>query len=306
MSVNELDPGPVAASFRQETRADVEALARDGKSLKVVGLLGQREGPAATYAKFARKGFESVGIDFDLQHVGPESVSAAVAEANVADDVDGIFLYYPLANPIEDRWLRELVDPRKDIEGMHSFWSRLLYENQRFVDEGRHFQAILPCTPLAIIKLLERAGVGEHTSGLSAPLEGVTACVINRSEVVGKPLAAMLANDGAVVHSLDINGALTYAPAISRPAHEVRESSVTRAQALASADVVISAVPSKDFERIRADELKAGVVCVDVAEFSNFDDTAKEFARAFVPRVGPLTIAMAARNLVRLATGVRQ
>ncbi|MFJ8893935.1 bifunctional methylenetetrahydrofolate dehydrogenase/methenyltetrahydrofolate cyclohydrolase [Leifsonia sp. NPDC102414] len=298
MTATVLDPSPVAASFRDEVREDVERLRAAGRTLRVVGLLGQDEGPAATYARFARRGFDDVGIEFDLRHVTPDEAEAAVAAANVDADVDGIFLYYPLAAR-DDRWLRELVDPRKDIEGMHSFWSRLLYENERFVDSGRTLRAILPCTPLAILKLLNRAGM-RGTSG-NAPLEGVTACVINRSEVVGRPLAAMLANDGARVHSLDISGAVTYEPAIGRHTHEVRSSGIDRAAALADADVVISAVPSRDFELIRGDEIRAGAICVDVAEFTNFAESAKERAGVFVPRVGPLTVAMAARNLIRLA-----
>ncbi|GAB3578941.1 bifunctional methylenetetrahydrofolate dehydrogenase/methenyltetrahydrofolate cyclohydrolase [Leifsonia lichenia] len=298
MTATVLDPSPVAAAFRDEVREDVARLRAEGRTLRVVGLLGQDDGPAATYARFARRGFDDVGIDFDLRHVTPDEAEAAVAAANVDAEVDGIFLYYPLAGR-DDRWLRELVDPRKDIEGMHSFWSRLLYENERFVDSGRTLRAILPCTPLAILKLLNRAGM-RGTSG-NAPLEGVTACVINRSEVVGRPLAAMLANDGARVHSLDISGAVTYEPAIGRHTHEVRSSGIDRAAALADADVVISAVPSRDFELIRGDEIREGAICVDVAEFTNFAESAKERAGVFVPRVGPLTVAMAARNLIRLA-----
>jgi methylenetetrahydrofolate dehydrogenase (NADP+)/methenyltetrahydrofolate cyclohydrolase len=299
MTATVLDPSPVAAFYRDEVRRDVERLAAAGRTLRVVGLLGQDEGPAATYARYARRGFDDVGIEFDLRRVSADEAEAAVAAANVDADVDGVFLYYPLTDRRGDRWLRELVDPRKDIEGMHSFWSRLLYENERFVDPERNIRAILPCTPLAILKLLQRAGM--RGTSENAPLEGVTACVINRSEVVGRPLAAMLANDGARVHSLDISGAVTYEPAIGRHTHEVRDSGIDRATALANSEVVISAVPSKDFELIRGDELRPGAICVDVAEFTNFAESAKERASVFVPRVGPLTIAMAARNLVRLA-----
>lgn len=302
MTATVLDPSPVAAAFREEVRRDVERLASEGRPLRVVGLLGQESGPAATYARFARRGFDDVGIEFDLRHVAPDEVESAIAAANLAPEVDGLFLYYPLTDRAGDRWLRELVDPRKDVEGMHSFWSRLLYENQRYIDPDRTIRAILPCTPLAILKLLERAGM--RGAGGSAPLAGVTACVINRSELVGRPLAAMLANDGALVHSLDLAGSVTFEPAIGRHTHDVRDSGIDRATALASADVVISAVPSRDFELIRGDELREGAICVDVAEFTNFDASAMERASVFVPRVGPLTIAMAARNLVRLAARV--
>lgn len=300
MTATVLDPSPVAAGFRDQVRADVRRLAVQGRSLRVVGLISQEKGPAATYARYAQRGFEDVGIDFELRRTTSEQAEAAVAGANTDPDVDGVFLYYPLTDRTGDRWLRELVDPRKDVEGMHSFWGRLLYENQRFVDPERRFRAILPCTPLAVLKLLQAAGLRSDRE--NAPLEGVTACVINRSDVVGRPLAAMLANDGARVHSLDLTGPLVFEPAIGRHSHDVRDSEVDRRTALADADVVISAVPSRDFELVRGDELKAGAICVDVAEFTNFDASAHERAGVFVPRVGPLTIAMAARNLVRLAS----
>ena len=300
MTAQVLDPSPIAAEYRGQVRQDVTRLTeRHGRAPRILGLLGQDDGPAATYARYARRGAESVGIDFELRRVDAGEVEPAIAAANVDPEVDGVFLYYPLTDRTGDRWLRELVDPRKDVEGLHSFWSRLLYENQRFIDDAHATRAILPCTPLAILKLLQHAGM--RGGGGDAPLEGVTACIINRSDLVGRPLAAMLANDGAVVHSLDLSGAVTFQPAIGRHTHDVRESDIDRAQALAVADVVISAVPSKSFELIRGDEIKEGAICVDVAEYSNFDDSVMERASAFVPRVGPLTIAMATRNLVRLA-----
>lgn len=299
MTATLLDPSVVAEAYRDEVRRDVTALAETGHSLRIVGLLGQQDGPAATYARYARRGCEAVGIELEISHIGPDQVESAIAKANIDDEVDGIFLYYPLTDPAGDRWLRELVDPRKDVEGLHSFWSRMLYENQRFVDAEQKKRAILPCTPLAILKLLQHAGM-RGTTG-DAPLEGITACVINRSDLVGRPLAAMLANDGARVHSLDLTGGVTFEPAIGRRTHDVRDSDVDRTTALAAADVVISAAPSATFEQVRGDEIKADAICVNVAERANFDDSILERAGVFVPRVGPLTIAMATRNLTRLS-----
>lgn len=299
MTAVELDPGVVAEQYRAQVRAQVQQLADRGRRLRVVGLLGRDSGPAATYARYAAKGFGAMGIEFDLRKVAAREVQPAIADANNDPVVDGVFLYYPLIDRSQDRWLRELVDPRKDVEGMHSFWSRLLYENQRYVDPDRTMRAILPCTPLAILKLLDYAGM--RGSGSSAPLEGVTACVINRSDIVGRPLAAMLANDGARVHSLDVDGSVTFEPAIGRHTHDLRESGIDRASALAASEVVISAVPSRDFEPIRGEEIQRGAICVDVAEFTNFDPSVRERASVFIPRVGPMTIAMAGRNLTRLA-----
>ncbi|MBO0813249.1 MAG: bifunctional 5,10-methylenetetrahydrofolate dehydrogenase/5,10-methenyltetrahydrofolate cyclohydrolase, partial [Microlunatus sp.] len=187
MTAKVLKPSSIAKEYQADVRRDVAALASGRRRLRIVGLLGQEHGPAATYAHYAQLGCEAVGIQLDVQHVGADAVEGAIARTNIDDEADGIFLYYPLTDPAGDRWLRELVDPRKDVEGLHSFWSRLLYENQRFVDPEGRKRAILPCTPLAVLKILQHAGM-PSASG-SAPLEGVTACVINRSDIVGRPLA---------------------------------------------------------------------------------------------------------------------
>lgn len=297
MPARVIDAADVAAPFRAETR---ERVARLGRQVQVVGLLSQSDGPAHTYAQYAQRGAEDAGITMDLWQLTGDQAAAAIREANADPAVDGVFLYYPLANPIEDRWLRELVDPRKDVEGMHSFWSRLLYENRRYVDDNGALRAILPCTPLGILKLLDAAGLRARGRGKQAPLEGVVACVINRSEIVGRPLSAMLANDGATVYSLDLTGSLVFEPAIGRHAHAVRDSDSDRAAALREADVVITGVPSREFPLVRADEIKPGAICVNFSELRNFDDSVLDVASAFVPRVGPMTVAMATRNLVRL------
>ncbi len=306
MTARLVDPSTVAAAFRAQVRADVARLSAErGRPLRIQGLLSQAEGPAHTYATWAARGGADVGIDVALSHVSQADAAASVAAANADPEVDGIFCYYPLAAPADDPWLRELVDPRKDVEGMHSFWSRMLYENRRELDSGQ--RAVLPCTPLAVLKLLDEAGLGRGGSPLDsatdaeAPLEGVVAVVINRSDVVGRPLAAMLANDGAEVVSLDVSSTLLFEPAIGRHAHAVRDSDEDRASALARADVVITGVPSRSFPLVRAEEIAAGAICVNFSQFRNFDDSVLEKASAFIPRVGPMTVTMAMRNLVRLA-----
>jgi 5,10-methylene-tetrahydrofolate dehydrogenase/methenyl tetrahydrofolate cyclohydrolase len=292
-----LDAADVAGPYGVEAREKVGQLKRQ---LRIVGMLSQSEGPAYKYAQHARSGAEDAGVTMDVWSLNPDDAAGAIREANADPTVDGIFLYYPLTDPAEDRWLRELVDPRKDIEGMHSFWSRLLYENRRYVDEADSIPAILPCTPLGILKLLDAAGLRSKGTGDRAPLDGVTACVINRSEIVGRPLSAMLANDGATVTSLDVNGAVVFEPAIGRHAHVVRDTDRDRAVALREADVVITGVPSQDFELVTGAEIKPGAICVNFSQFRNFDDSVLSVASAFVPRVGPMTVAMAIRNLVRL------
>jgi 5,10-methylene-tetrahydrofolate dehydrogenase/methenyl tetrahydrofolate cyclohydrolase len=295
MPARMIDPAAVAASFRAQLR---EELATLPERLTLLGLLAEGDAPSATYAEYTRKGCEDVGMRFELRSVRPEDAAQSVRRASDEAGVHGILVYYPIAGAAEDSWLRELVDPRKDIEGLHSFWARCLYENRRFIDAAHSQRAILPSTPLAVLKLLEAAGVARPTR--ARPLEGVRAVVFNRSKVVGHPLAAMLANDGAEVSSFDIDGPLAFVPGDGQDAHRTRRSSLSRQEALATADVVITGVPSRAFPLVRASEIKAGATCLNFSTLRNFDPDVLDKAAVFVPRVGPMTVTMALRNTVRL------
>jgi 5,10-methylene-tetrahydrofolate dehydrogenase/methenyl tetrahydrofolate cyclohydrolase len=287
-----LDPDALAESFRTEIRADVAALR---EPLTLAGFLVDGADRASrTYAEYTRRACEAVGVHFDLRVVPPAEAERAVR----ATESHGVFVYYPVRGGEPDRWLRELVDPRKDIEGLHSFWSRCLYENRRFVDAERTKRTVLPCTPLAVLKLLDSTGITRP--GTRAPLAGLRACVFNRSEIVGRPLAAMMANDGGEVTSFDVDGPLVFAPDPENDSHRVRPTSLDRATALAHADIVVTGVPAREFELVRAAEIKPGAVCVNFSMLKNFADDILDTAGVFVPRIGPMTVTMALRNAVRL------
>jgi methylenetetrahydrofolate dehydrogenase (NADP+)/methenyltetrahydrofolate cyclohydrolase len=293
MTARVLDPAILASSIRAEVRA---AVAQLGEPLTLAGFLVADHGPSATYAEYTRRGCEDVGIRFDLRAHRPHEVEQAVRAAGGDSRVHGVLIYYPVLGSESDRWLRELVDPRKDVEGLHSFWAHCLYENRRFIDDAGQKRAILPCTPLAIRKLLDEA-LGERASA-DGSLAGLKACIFNRSEVVGYPLAAMMANDGAHVTSFDIEGALEFVP--SEATHRVLPSSLDRASALAQADIVITGVPSREFKLVTAREIKPGAVCINFSTLRNYTDDVVQAASAFVPRVGPMTVTMALRNALRL------
>lgn len=297
MSARILDPTLLAASFRSQLREEIAALP---EPLTLLGLLAAGHAPSATYAAYTRKGCDEVGIRFELRTVEPCAAEAALREANANPGVHGVLVYYPIADATEDGWLRELVDPRKDIEGLHSFWARCLYENRRFLDAAREKRAILPSTPLAILKLIEAAGVSRASE--PRPLAGVQACIFNRSEVVGHPLAAMMANDGADVISFDVDGAKRFRRDEAGAAQRASSSDVSREEALAHADVVITGVPSRAFPLVRADEIKAGATCLNFSTLRNFADDIVDKASVFIPRVGPMTVTMALRNTLRLYT----
>lgn len=133
-------------------------------------------------------------------------------------------------------------------------------------------------------------------------LHGKTVTIINRSEIVGRPLAALLANDGARVFSVDISGILEFhrGHGLALKRHEVSETEMKLEQVLPISDLVISGVPVKGY-KVNTALLKEGVIAINFSTFPNFEeDLIKSKASLYVPSVGKVTIAMLERNLLRL------
>merc|ERR1711998_375829 len=120
------------------------------------------------------------------------------------------------------------------------------------------------CTPLACVKVLENVGAYNKRLPVGQQLSGRSVVIYNRSEVVGRPLAAMLANDGAVVYSVDEFGMHMYSAGAVMGSIKVEETAITVSDALANADIVIGGVPVKSF-KIPAGGLKKGAVCINVS-----------------------------------------
>jgi len=156
----------------------------------------------------------------------------------------------------------------------------------------------LPCTSLAIIKMLTEIGAYAIDSG--RPIEGKVVTIFNRSEIIGRPLAVMMSNDGAKVHSFDINGPLEFVDAVPS------ESSITRKQALLESDIVITGVPSDSFKKIGSDEVHEDTICLNFSSVPNFEDNIGTHADIYIPRIGPMTVAMCMRNTLRLFMNFHQ
>lgn len=225
-------------------------------------------------------------------------------KANDEDEVDGIIVYYPIfpQNPSHDKYVQETVALSKDIEGMRHQHLYNMYHNIRFLDppENRK-KSILPCTPLAVVKILEYLQIYNPILASGNRLFGKTITVINRSEVNGRPLAALLANDGAKVYSVDITGVqlFTRGEGIKKPRHQVEDKEGWGlAQCLPASDVVISGVPSESY-KVPTELIREGAACINFSSHRNFDGPAiKEKASIYVPSVGKVTIAVLLRNLV--------
>ncbi len=284
-----IDPAVLARQYLDEVSQSLADLATHPR---VIGLIATRDKPSMTYAIKARQLFNEVGFSYELREHRPDELEGAILRANDDPEIHGIFVYFPVFRNGQDTRLRNLVHYTKDIEAGSEYWTSKLYTNDRLASSGdRNKKALLPCTPLAIVKIL--AALGEYGSG-EKPMAGRTVTIFNRSEIIGRPLAMMLSNDGAAVYSFDDQGPLRFIEA--RP----RAVDIGRREALAAADIVISGVPNPGFALIQPAEVQASAVCVNFASIRNYDPDICQHARMFVPRVGPMTLAMCMRNTIRL------
>jgi methylenetetrahydrofolate dehydrogenase (NAD+) len=177
-----------------------------------------------------------------------------------------------------------------------------MYHNIRFLDPPQNLKkSLLPCTPLAIVKILEYLQIYNSILPYGNRLFGKTITVINRSEVNGRPLAALLANDGARVYSVDITGVqlFTRGSGIKQPRHQVLDmEGWTVENCLPLSDVIIGGVPSEKY-KVNTELIHDGAVCINFSSYRNFDGPAiKEKASIYVPSVGKVTIAVLLRNLL--------
>lgn len=244
------------------------------------------------------------GFEFDLRKVDKENLEEAILAANADGSVNGIIVYYPIfpAPSRQDSYIQQLVDLRKDVEGLSHRYVFNMYQNIRFLDAPTNTQkSILPCTPLAVVKVLEHLRIYNSILPYGNRLFGRTITVINRSEVVGRPLAALLANDGASVYSVDLDGVqlFTRGSGLKKTRHEVHEKpGWGLVECLPLSDVVISGVPGEKF-KVPTDLIRDGAVCINFSSEKNFDGPAvKEKASIYVPAIGKVTIAVLLRNLL--------
>lgn len=288
----------IAKSYCDEIKKEIES---QNIQPLLVGFLANADPAAKTYAQWTAKACADVGIRFELRQVERTDLEDKIMEANNDKNVHGMMVYYPVFNASQDQYLQNVISPSKDVEGLCHTYRYNMYHNIRFLDEAKTKKCIVPCTPLAVIKVLEYLHIYNPVLPYGDRLHGKTITVINRSEVVGRPLAALLANDGAKVYSVDINGVLEFhrGPGLQHKQHQAVETTVTVDQALSMSDVVITGVPSSSY-KVATEKLKDGVVAINFSTAKNFSDDIKSKASLYVPSIGKVTVAMLQRNLIRL------
>lgn len=291
----------IARPYIEEVKQGLEQL---NFKPKLVGLLGNDDPAAQSYANWTRKTCEDLGFNYELVRVDKEDLEGAILKANKDDDVNGMMVYFPVFGNNQDQYLQQLISTEKDVEGLNMMYYQNLYHNVRFLDPPHNEQkCILPCTPLALVKILEYLGVYNRLLHYGNKLYGKKILIVNRSEIVGRPLAALLANDGATVFSVDINNIqeFTRGDDLLERRHKVKTlgPSVTVEQLISSCDVIITGVPSDSY-KFPVQYISNGTVVINFSTNKNFNDDVKQKAGLYVPSIGKVTIAMLLRNLLRL------
>jgi len=186
MVAESLKAGPLAERIKQEVKSEVEGMVRAQGARPCLAAVRVGDDPAsAVYVGNKIKACEEVGIRSE-HHALPETSTTAelldlISTLNSREDVDGILTQLPLPNGIEERAIIEAIDPAKDVDGFHPV-------NVGNLALGR--SAFVPCTPAGIIELLVHNDV---------EIRGARACVVGRSQIVGRPMAQLLLQRDATV-----------------------------------------------------------------------------------------------------------
>eukprot|EP00567_Pseudictyota_dubia_P007082 CAMPEP_0197462604 /NCGR_PEP_ID=MMETSP1175-20131217/59560_1 /TAXON_ID=1003142 /ORGANISM="Triceratium dubium, Strain CCMP147" /LENGTH=208 /DNA_ID=CAMNT_0042998153 /DNA_START=17 /DNA_END=639 /DNA_ORIENTATION=+ len=198
-----VNAGTIAEPFREEIRLKVKKLKDAGIDAPLlVGLLANNDPSARQYAEWTGKTLTADGLRYELRTLDdPIDVEASLRECNDDPNVHGIIVYYPIFGQVEsfsgasqDDYLRDTVSHKCDVEGLCHTYRTNLYRNVRFLDYPNNTRkCLLPCTALSVVKILETVPTCyDRSKPVGRHMEGQTVTVINRSEIVGRPLAAML------------------------------------------------------------------------------------------------------------------
>lgn len=280
----------VAKEIRAELKERAARLKEQGVTPGLVMIRVGEDPASVSYVSGKEKAAEEIGV-WSQTIVLPESASeeellSRVEESNKAEHVDGILVQLPLPKHINADKVLNAIDPAKDVDGFHPVnVGKMLIGNPYF----------MPCTPHGVVELLIRSG---------NPPEGKHVVICGRSNIVGKPLMAML-----VQKTKRANATVTV----------VHTGTKNMAEITRQADILIAAMGSPEI--IKPDMVKEGTVVIDVGvnrvgwKPSKKDpskqvadlrgdvefETVKEKASAITPvpgGVGPMTITMLMVNTV--------
>lgn len=289
----------IAKAYIQEV---TDATSKLTRKPKLVGLLANDDPAAMMYATWTGKTANNLGFQYELIQVSKDQLEEEIYKCNNNDDVNGMIVYFPVFGNKQDQYLQQCVSIHKDVEGLNFKYISNMYHNIRYLDDAKTMKSILPCTPLAVVKILEFIGAYNKVLDVGDRLYGKTITIVNRSEIVGRPLAALLANDGATVYSADINDIQVYerGDGLRYKQHKVLDCNKSLEDCAKSSDIIITGVPTKTY-KFPSEYIKRGAIVINFSSEKNFvDEEVEKVASLYVPSIGKVTIAMLLRNLLRL------
>lgn len=271
-----LDGKALSAKFREQLKIDTASFKeQNGIAPGIAVILAGDDAASAVYVGSKEKaavdaGFYSV-VDRIPATSTTEDILALVEKYNNDDKIHGILVQLPLPKGVDEKKVLRAIKPEKDVDGFHPY-------NVGLLNIGE--DCLMPCTPLGVMDMLSDYGV---------EISGKNAVVIGRSNIVGKPMAAMLTKANATVtvcHSKTQN---------------IKE--ICR-----NADILVAAIGKARF--VTADFVKEGAVVVDVG-MNRVDgklcgdvdfEAVKDKASYITPvpgGVGPMTITTLMRNTLK-------
>ena len=274
-----IDGKALAQKIRTSIAEEVAALKRERGITPGLAVILVGDDPAShAYVKMKAKACKEAGI-YSITHEMPESISQSEIEETITmmnknPNIDGILVQLPLPSHIDATRILELIDPAKDVDGFHPYnFGRLMTGLDGFV----------PCTPLGVMEMLEAYSIDP---------KGKDACIVGASNIVGKPMAALLLNAFATV---DICHIYTQ----DLPGHTKR------------ADILVVGVGKAGL--ITESMVKEGAVVIDIginrledgslAGDVDFEKVAPKcsYITPVPGGVGPMTIAMLLKNTLKAA-----
>ncbi len=285
MTAQILDGAVISEEIRRGVADAVAQRVKLGKSVPGLATVLVGENPASqTYVRSKHKACQEVGIR-SFGHVLPASatqqeVEELVQQLNADPTVHGILVQLPLPSGFDEQKILAGISVEKDVDGLHPM------NLGRLAQKGRD-PLFVPCTPAGVMVMLEKA---------LPNLEGLSAVVLGRSNIVGMPVALLL---------IRANATVTVCHSRTRDLPDV----------VRQADVLVAAVGRA--EMVRGDWIKPGAVVIDVG-MNRVEDAsrprgyrltgdvayneAKEVASFITPvpgGVGLMTIAMLMHNTLR-------
>ena len=290
-----IDGKAVAQQIEQEVAARISHL---GYRPGLVAVRVGNDPASEIYVRNKAKKARELGLE-GTERIFPDTTSQAellgeVQRLNEDESVDGILVQLPLPKQIDPRTVIDAISPAKDVDGFHPMSVGMLHL-------GR--PTLVPCTPSGVIRLIESTG---------EPIEGKHAVVIGRSDIVGKPMAALLLQRNATVticHSKtrDLAGVAREADilvaAIGRPILVtdafVKPGAIVIDVGMNRVGPEFAAQIAHDADKTRLLEKNGSVLLGDV-DYARV----RELASWITPvpgGVGPMTIAMLMQNTVTAA-----